>query len=93
MHFYRKCYEASMAIPYIPKDIIEKYFDNYVNSQHQYVLNESVLHEMVTTILEREEDGERIRHFDLYMSYPGYAAYWEPFHNFIVYVRLQRLIS
>jgi hypothetical protein len=81
-----------MAIPYIPQDIIKKYFKDYVNSERQPAsFDAGVFYTVVATILERKKDGERIWQFDSYMSYPCYAAYWEPFHNFIVYVRRQQL--
>jgi hypothetical protein len=82
-----------MAIPYIPRTILEKYFDNYVKSQHQHVPHKYALRDMITNILDMEEDVSRIMRFDIYMSYSYYMPYWELFHDFIVYVRLQQLTS
>jgi hypothetical protein len=79
-----------MALPYISRDIINKYFNAYIESQP--VPNVYTFYGIITEILDMEEDVSRIMRFDIYMEYSDYTSYWELFHDFIVYVRLQQLV-
>jgi hypothetical protein len=80
-----------MAIPYISLTIIDKYFDNYVKSQHKSAHGMYILYGIITCILNLKKDESRLVRYDAYMECSAYASHWDHFHNFIVYVRLQQL--
>jgi hypothetical protein len=82
-----------MALPYIPQTVIDKYFDEYALNNWQFVDDAHWLQFMVRYILAHELDVFRLRQFDYCINNTLLTPYWDHFHNFIVYVRLQQLVA
>jgi hypothetical protein len=92
MWFSRKCCAASMALPYIPQTIIDKYFNDYMKLYWQTASrSNNIYFGNMVYILRRKRDESRIIWYDAYMTDTAYTLYWDHFHNFIVYVRLLQL--